>query len=114
MAVGVTDGYDATVCAAAHIASYTLLVCAIYEMVGCGPVYSKETYIRTVVANTTNHRTENSNTARVVIPDPVTTRKTNLNVISNIYLYFPSAPTRDIKGEAFSSFDCMGFSKILC
>ena len=66
MAVVITDGYDATVCAA-NLASYTLLVCAIYETVCRAAIYSKETYIRTSVTNTTNHRTENSNTARVVL-----------------------------------------------
>ena len=77
MAVVITDGYDATVCVcvcvcvcAANIASYTLLECAIYETVCCAPVYSKETYISASVTNTTKHRTENSNTARVVFSDP--------------------------------------------
>lgn len=69
VAVVITDGYDATVCAA-NIASYTLLACAVCETVCRVPAYSKETYIRTFVTNTTNRRTENSNTARVVLSDP--------------------------------------------
>lgn len=69
MAVVITDGYDATVCAA-NIASYTLLEWAIYETFCRAPVYSKETYISTFVTKNTNRRTENSNTARVVLSDP--------------------------------------------
>jgi hypothetical protein len=43
VAVVITDGYDATVCAT-NIASYTLSECAIYETFCRAPVYSKETY----------------------------------------------------------------------
>jgi hypothetical protein len=65
--VVVADGYDAAVCAA-NIASHTLLVCEIYETLCRASVYSRETYIRAFVMNTTNQRTgKKNNTAKVIL-----------------------------------------------